>query len=162
MTAESARNNDRIIFRSKSLANSTWRGRSEQCAQSLAASSPTERSHLQYWPKPGAEPELQSGKAERNLTCPASRVSSSLRMPLDQLPAVSFLKVWKCPTLCNPMHISSSVHGILQAIILEWVAISSFRGSTRPRDWTLVSCIAGRFFTVWATKETLKYSKHFK
>ena len=48
---------------------------------------------------------------------------------------------------------SSSVHGILQARVLEWVAISFSRGSSRPRDWTLVSCIAGRFFINWATRE---------
>ena len=47
----------------------------------------------------------------------------------------------------------SSVHEILQERILEWVAISFSRGSSRPRDQTWVSCIAGRFFTVWATKE---------
>ena len=47
----------------------------------------------------------------------------------------------------------SSVHGILQARILEWVAIPSSRGSSQPRDWTLVSHIAGRFFTVWDTRE---------
>jgi len=45
----------------------------------------------------------------------------------------------------------SSVHGILQARILEWVAISSSRGSSRLRDQTQVSCSAGRFFTNWAT-----------
>ena len=57
--------------------------------------------------------------------------------------------VQSCPTLCNPVECSppgSSVHGILQARILEWVAISFFRGSSRPRDWTQVSCIAGRSF----------------
>ena len=48
---------------------------------------------------------------------------------------------------------SSFVHGILQARILEWVAISSSRGSSLLRDWTWVSCIAGRFFTDWATGE---------
>ena len=53
---------------------------------------------------------------------------------------------------CSPP--GSSVHRILQAKILEWVAISSSRGSSWPRDWTWVSCIAGRFFTVWATRET--------
>ena len=42
----------------------------------------------------------------------------------------------------------SSVYGILQAKIWEWVAIPSSRGSSRPRDWTWISCIAGRFFTV--------------
>ena len=50
---------------------------------------------------------------------------------------------------CDPMDCSppgSSVCGILQARILEWVAISSSRGSSQPRDQTWVSCIAGRFF----------------
>ena len=47
----------------------------------------------------------------------------------------------------------SSVHGILQARILEWVAIPFSRGSSRPKDWSWVSCIAGRLFTVWATRE---------
>ena len=59
-----------------------------------------------------------------------------------------------CPALCNPTDYSgSSVHGILQARILEWVAVSFSRGSSQPRDQTQVSCIAGRFFTVWATRE---------
>ena len=47
----------------------------------------------------------------------------------------------------------SSVHGILQARMLEWVAISYFRGSSPPGDGTQVFYIAGRFFTVWATGE---------
>ena len=61
-----------------------------------------------------------------------------------------------CLTLCDPMDCSppgSSVHGILQARILEWVAISSSRGSSWPRDRTHASCsscIAGRFFTTEA------------
>ena len=61
-----------------------------------------------------------------------------------------------CPTLCDPMDYSltgSSVHGILQARILEWVAISFSRGSSQPRNWTRVSCIAGRFFTNWAMRD---------
>ena len=56
-----------------------------------------------------------------------------------------------CPTLCNPGDCSppgSSVHGILQARILEWVAISFSRVSSRPRDRTQVSCIAGRRFNL--------------
>ena len=52
---------------------------------------------------------------------------------------------------------SSSVHGILQARILEWVAISFSRGSPRPRDRTQVSHIAGRRFNLCATREALKY-----
>ena len=57
-----------------------------------------------------------------------------------------------CPTLCDPMDYSppgSSVHGILQARKLEWIASPFSRGSSRPRDQThisCVSCIAGRFF----------------
>ena len=61
-----------------------------------------------------------------------------------------------CLTLCNPMDCSppgSSVHGILQARILEWVAIPFSRGSSQARDQTQVSCIASRFFTIWATRE---------
>ena len=55
-----------------------------------------------------------------------------------------------CPALCKPMDCSppgSCVHGISQARILEWVAISCFRGSSWPSDWIQVSYIAGRFFT---------------
>ena len=53
-------------------------------------------------------------------------------------------------TLCNPMDCSppgSSVHGILQASILGWIAMPFFRGSSQPRDQTQVSHMAGRFFT---------------
>ena len=54
---------------------------------------------------------------------------------------------------CSPL--GSSVHGILQARILEWVVISFSRGSSRCRDQTRVSCIAGRWFTNWAMREAL-------
>ena len=47
----------------------------------------------------------------------------------------------------------SSVHGILQAWVLEWVAISFSRESSQPRDWSWVSHTTGRFFTIWATRE---------
>ena len=46
-----------------------------------------------------------------------------------------------------------TAHGILQARILEWVAFSFSRGSSQPRDWIQASCIAGGFFTSWATRE---------
>ena len=61
-----------------------------------------------------------------------------------------------CPTLCDPMDCSlpgSSIHGIFQARVLEWVAISFSRGSSWPRDRIRASRIAGRRFTVWATRE---------
>ena len=63
-----------------------------------------------------------------------------------------------CLTLCDPMNCvahQGSIHGIFQARILEWVAISFSRRSLWPRDWTQVSRIVGRHFTVWATREVL-------
>ena len=57
---------------------------------------------------------------------------------------------------CSPP--SSSVHGIFQAIVLEWIAISFSRGSSRPRDPTQVSLIVDRHFTIWATGEVLKHT----
>ena len=65
-----------------------------------------------------------------------------------------------CPTLCDHLDCSppgSSVHRILQARILEWVAILFSRGSSQPKDRTQVSHIAGRFFTIWATREAQSY-----
>ena len=61
-----------------------------------------------------------------------------------------------CLTLCDPVDCSlpdSSVHGILQARIVEWVDMLSSRGSSQPMDRTQVSHIAGRFFPVGATRE---------
>ena len=58
-----------------------------------------------------------------------------------------------CRTLCDLM--DYTVHGILQARILEWVAIPFSRRSSQPRDRPRISCIAGRFFTSWATREAL-------
>ena len=72
------------------------------------------------------------------------------------------LIVQSCPTLCNPMDWSlpgSSVHGIFQARILKRVVIPFSRGSFQPRDQTRVSCIAGRFFTTWATRKNHQTNK---
>ena len=72
-----------------------------------------------------------------------------------------------CPTLCYCVDCSqpgSSVHGILQARILEWVAISFSRGSSPPRDWTQVSRIAGRRFwgrSIKVEKCRMKRRWHF-
>ena len=60
------------------------------------------------------------------------------------------------PTFCDPTDCSppgSSAHRILQTRILEWVDMPFSRGSSPPRDRTWVSCIAGRFFTMWATQK---------
>ena len=66
----------------------------------------------------------------------------------------SLSHVWLCDHMdCSPP--GSSVHRILQARILEWVAIPFSRRSSQPRDRTQVSCIVGKFFTIWATREVL-------
>ena len=58
------------------------------------------------------------------------------------------------PTICNPM--DYTVHEILQARRLEWVAYPFSSGSSRPRNWTRVSCITGGFFKYWAIREALR------
>ena len=79
---------------------------------------------------------------------------------LDYTPGIEKWKMqWNShsvgPTHRDPIDCSlpgSSVYGILQVRILEWVAIPFSRGCSQPRDWTQVSCTAGRFFTIWATR----------
>ena len=69
-----------------------------------------------------------------------------------------FMVKWKllsCVRLCDPM--DYTVHGILQARILEWVAFPFSRASSQPRDQTQVSHIAGRFFTNWAIRKAQEY-----
>ena len=86
-----------------------------------------------WWPAPQASHDSHQKQAKVNV-----------EVLVDQ----------SCLTLCHPMDSSppgSSAHGILQARILQWVAISFSRGSSQPRDWTWFSCIASRFFMVWAT-----------
>ena len=118
-----------------------------------------------------------SNVLERSLIFPILLFSSislhwSLRKPFLSLLAILWNSAFKwvsevkwseiaqsCPTLCNPMDYSlpgSSLHGILQARVLEWVAISFPRGSSWPRDQTWVSGIPGRRFNLWATREALK------
>ena len=75
----------------------------------------------------------------------------------------SVLVAQSCPTLCDPMDCSlpsSSVHGILQDRILEWISIPFSRGSSQPRDQSRVSCITCGLFTIWATREAPFLSKN--
>ena len=75
---------------------------------------------------------------------------------LGTVMSMKVLVTQSCPTLCDPMDCSPldvSVHGILQARILDWAAFPFYRGSSWPRDRTQVSCTAGRFFAIWATRE---------
>ena len=85
-------------------------------------------------------------------------IPKNLCYGLNCVKCVKVLVTQSCLALCNSMYCSppgSSVRGILQAGILEWVAMPSSRGSSQPRYWTWVSCIAGRFFTIWPTRKAL-------
>ena len=89
---------------------------------------------------------------------------TNLVSDLDQVKS-KWQSFQSCPTLCDPMDCSppgSSVHGVLQARIVGWVAISFSRGSSWPRDQTWVCCIAGRLFTIWATRDAQRYAKEDK
>ena len=81
---------------------------------------------------------------------------------LHILYAVLCLVTQLCPTLCDPMIVAHQVPlsmGILQARILERVAMPSSRGSSQSRAWTHISHIADRFFTIWATREALQWNE---
>ena len=93
-------------------------------------------------------------RAQSLQSCPTLR--EVLCSFLIQYPPVSYgcstcvLSHFSRPTLCDPMDCSppgSSVHGILQSRILEWVVMLSSRGSSQPRYRTCVSCTVGRFFS---------------
>ena len=77
-----------------------------------------------------------------------STIAQSLVLVLSR-----FSRVWLFATPWTVAHWAPLSMGILQARILEWVAMPFFRGSSQPRDQTQVSCIAGGVFTVWATRE---------
>ena len=73
---------------------------------------------------------------------------------------ITVLVTQSCPTLCGPMDCispGSSLQGFLQARTLEWVAIPSSRWPSQPRERTWVSSTAGRFLTIWATREVNMY-----
>ena len=68
-----------------------------------------------------------------------------------------FSHVWLFVTIWTVAHQSALSMGILQARPLQWVVMAPSRGSSQPRYWTEVSCIAGKFFTIWATREAQEY-----
>ena len=102
----------------------------------------------------------------RGKNCRKRKSQSLSHLALVSLDILSFpyllrsevLVTQSCPTLCNSMNCSppgSSVHGIFQARILEWVAISFSRGSSRPRDRIWVSCIGRQILYRLSYKESL-------
>ena len=95
--------------------------------------------------------------------CPYLSLAVLANTQFTQLTSSSYLQcvcvctvTQLCLTLCDPMDCrppGSSVHGILQVRVLEWVVMPSSRGSSWPIDGTQVSLIVSTFFTVWATRE---------
>ena len=113
----------------------------------------------------GGEWEGTLGSAERrqcreesHARCLYPRLRAQAVLEVIYLLKVEVIAVQPSPTLCDPMNCSlpgSSARGILQARILEWVAIPFSRESSQTGDGTLISCLAGRFFTIWATRDLL-------
>ena len=108
---------------------------------------------LRQRPRSGAQARWGEGGIRREVRC------------FDPIILTLTHTTWKkesevaqsCLTLCNPMDCSplgSSIHGIFQATILEWVVIFFSSRSSQPRDRTQVSCIAGRLFTLSAPRES--------
>ena len=91
---------------------------------------------------------------------------SCLENPMDRGAWWATVCMGACSVMSNSLRPhglwppGSSVHGILQARILEWVAISFSRVSSPPRDWTQVSCIASRLFTTWDLGEAQEQQTH--
>ena len=121
-----------------------------QCPRPCRRPPPTHASARDSWTLMG-----MSGSVSYGVTAPLSCVPVHTRFCLCP-PRVCFPEsenevTQSCLTLSNPMDGSlpgSAVHGIFQARILEWAAISFSRGSSQPRDQTWVSCIADRRFTI--------------
>ena len=123
-----------------------------------------------YW-SPGA---LEKSYWELTLTCDPKCHILGLRegwcskpllegwahkmMLRQQYYGVLFLVAQSCLTLWDPMDCQAPLSmSIPQARILEWVATPSSRGLSQPRGWTQVSCIAVRFFIIWATRKSAKF-----
>ena len=144
----------------------TWRKTWSPTPVFLPGKSHGQRSLEGYSPRGHKESNITEHAHTHTLKYIASSV------PLDQISTINIFCyyycclfvvsvnwIWKekkkvtqsCLTLCDPM--DYTVHGILQARILEWVVFSFSRGSSEPRDQTQVSCIADTFFTSWATRE---------
>ena len=76
--------------------------------------------------------------------------------PISVISVKSLSRVWLFATPWTVALPGSSVHGIFQVIVLEWIALSFSRGSSRHRDRTQVSCIAGRGFNLWSTRDLIR------
>ena len=118
-------------------------------------------SRQEYWsglpfPAPGElpDPGIEPGSPALQVDSSPTELTGEPYRVIGKLLNTDCKVAQTCLTLRDPMDCSppgSSFHGIFQARILEWVAISLFRGSSWSRTWTQFSHIAGRLFTIWAT-----------
>ena len=102
---------------------------------------------------PEREFRIMIVKMIKNLENKMGKMQESINKDLEEFKKVKLLSRVR---LCDPMDCSlpgSSIHGIFQARVLEWVAISFSRRSSQSKDWTQVSHIVGRRFTIRATRE---------
>ena len=145
-------------------------GREVVCSQSsvilsaflILGSRSTWRHHLEYsqellWSRERQLPALGCECFKLEVTCITSTklINWKVQYLICQEGVSEWVKVTQsCPTPCDPTDYIA--HGTLQARILEWVAFPFSRGSSWPRNWTRVSCMAGRFFTNWAIREARK------
>ena len=109
-------------------------------------------------PKYIVSPIQKQADRKRQKQCLGSLLPAMVHSPLVSLLLHVKVKLLSRVQLCNPMDCNlpgSTIHGVFQARILEWVAISFSRRSSWPRDWTQVSRIVDRHFTVWATNSSL-------
>ena len=109
-------------------------------------------------------PGDSEGQGSLVLCSPCSCKESDMTWQLNNRWLICYRKVKKvkvtqlCPTFCDSMDCSplgSSIHGIFQGRIPEWVAIPFSKWTFLPRDQTQVSCTAGEFLTIWATRKAL-------
>ena len=124
----------------------------------------------EYWsgfqfPSPGElpDPGIEPSSAWKVESLPAQCTNTHCYLMLLSEAAAKSLQ--SCPTLCDPMDCSppgTVVHGILQARTLEWVAISYAKGSSQPRNRTLVSCISGRLFTSYKGRPLQSTEQHLQ
>ena len=110
--------------------------------------------------------DFPSGSAGKESICNAWDTGDAGLIPgSGRSPGVCVLSLQLCLTLCKPVDCSSpasSVHGILQARILEWVAMPSSRGSSQPRDWTCVSYVSCIGFTTSDALEALPWNRKWQ
>ena len=117
---------------------------------------PPARLRKQMAPVPTVLLQAESWQLLSDLRLPSSPFPSHppLCFHLWIIPLTLVLVAQSCQTLCGPQDCSpsgSSAHGIFQARVLDWIANFFSRGFSQPGDQTRVSCITGRFFTIWAT-----------